>query len=120
MTVEILTQLFVATGLASVIGAVVNGYINRRKLGAEATQIIAQAASGVVERLESENARLVLRIERLETSASKHETDFHAHRMVLQLHAAWDHMVMEHLLTCGDHMLPEAPPLYPPNLKETR
>jgi len=118
MSVEIIIQLLVATGAASVVGAVVNGYLNRRKLGAEATQIITQAASGVVERLEVENARLSTRVTHLEEAMARQRVDVENHRMVLQLHAAWDHMAMKHLIIAGDTGLPEAPPLYPPNTKE--
>lgn len=117
MSPDVIIQLLVATGVASVIGAAVNGYINRRKLSAEATQIITQAASGVVARLEVENTRLVARVAALETWQEQAQVNLDNHRMVLQLHAAWDHLAMEHLLAAGDTGLPDAPPLYPPTPK---
>ena len=54
-------QLFALLGsasLAGVLGAVVNAVVNRRKLGAEATVIITQAAGGIIGTLQDDNARL--------------------------------------------------------------
>ena len=58
MTVETVVAGAVAAGGASIFGAVVNGLWNRRKLGAEATEAITRAASGVVRDLETDNTRL--------------------------------------------------------------
>jgi len=55
---DLLFQLFGSAALAAVLGAVVNGVVNRRKLGAEATSIITQAAGGIVATLQADNIRL--------------------------------------------------------------
>ena len=114
MTSDFVVQLLGSVVLAAIAGAVINGIINRRKLGAEATEIITKAASGVVERLEAEltrvntdNARLRERIQTLEV---REETD----RAVLQLHAAWDHLAVQALTKAGITDLPQPPPLSPP------
>jgi hypothetical protein len=116
---DVVVQLLGSVVLAAVAGAIINGIINRRKLGAEATEIITKAASGVVERLEAELTRVTgdntrLR-ERIQTLEIREETD----RAVLQLHAAWDHMAVQRLMECGITDLPQPPPLSPPPLSRT-
>lgn len=58
MKSDLLFQLFGSAALAAVLSAIVNGFINRHKLGAEATSIIAQAAGGMVTFLQEDNVRL--------------------------------------------------------------
>ncbi len=54
---DILT-LLVSTGVATIIVAIIQAVFNRRKLSAEATQIITQAAAGTVENIMKDNATL--------------------------------------------------------------
>ncbi len=119
MQSDVVVQLLGSVVLAAIAGAIINGIINRRKLGAEATEIITKAATGVVERLEAEltrvtgdNARLRERVNSLEI---QEETD----RAVLQLHAAWDHMAVQRLAEYGITDLPQPPPLSPPPLSRS-
>lgn len=58
MTMETIVGTAVAAGGAGVLGAIVNGIVNRRKLGADATEAISRAAGSMVSRLEEDNARL--------------------------------------------------------------
>jgi len=58
MNSSLLFQLFGSAAVAAVLGAIVNGVVNRRKLGAEATSIITQAAGGIVATLQADNIRL--------------------------------------------------------------
>jgi hypothetical protein len=67
---ELLIALLSAGG-ATIIGAFVNAYFNRRKLGAEATQIITQAAAGTVENIMKDNALLREKVTQLETAMIK-------------------------------------------------
>ena len=119
MSNEILLQLMLSATGAGVLGAIVNGVINRRKLGAEATNIITQAATGVVERLEAEVERKDrqsladhVRIQGLEARFEDNDITLRAMREALQVHAVWDHRVIVEL---GKHgvMLPAPPPLMP-------
>ena len=115
MESDVIVQLLGSAVLAAIAGAIINGIINRRKLGAEATEIITKAASGVVERLEAERSRIandnvVLR-ERVAALEAREEAD----RAVLQLHAAWDHLAVQKLAELGIE-LPAPPPLSPPPL----
>lgn len=53
-----LFQLLGSIGGASIVAAVVNAIINRRKMGADVTKVIQEAAGTAVERVEKDNARL--------------------------------------------------------------
>jgi hypothetical protein len=58
MTGDDVVQLFAAAGGASILTAFINALFNKRKLGAEATEIITKGAAGIVERVEADNKRL--------------------------------------------------------------
>lgn len=142
ITPEIILAILGTGGLASIVGAGVNGYLARRKLGAEATQIITQAAGGVVELMNeelarakdnltkeaAERARLGERVRNLEQAQEKQRQEFEAEmrareivwqrvekewREALQLHVAWDEVAILKMQEAGVE-LPPAPPLYPP------
>jgi len=115
MQSDVLVQLLGSVVLAAVLGAIINGFLNRRKLGAEATEIITKAASGVVERLEAELLRVTNDNTRLRERVNTLEIKEEADRAVLQLHAAWDHLAVERLTEAGIDM-PMPPPLSPPPL----
>lgn len=68
------TELMIAllsAGGATIIGAFVNAFFNRRKLGAEATQIITQAAAGTVENIMKDNTVLREKLGLLEIQVQK-------------------------------------------------
>lgn len=120
MSTDLIVGLLGGGGLAAIAAAVITGLFSKRKLSAEATEIITKAASGVVERLEAE----VHRVERArEDAALQHRLDMaavmEAHdqemadvRRVLQLHVAWDAIAIARLGELGID-LPPAPPLLP-------
>lgn len=58
MSGDDVVQLFAAAGGATIVTTFVNALFNKRKLGAEATEIITKGATGIVERVEQDNARL--------------------------------------------------------------
>lgn len=62
-----LIPLLLGAGGATIIAAIVNAVMNRKKLGAEATQIIAQAAAGTVENIMKDNAALRTEMSELRT-----------------------------------------------------
>lgn len=140
---ELLLQILLSATGAGVLGAVINGIINRKKLGAEATNIITQAATGVVERLEAEIKRkgsdleaatarireLEERVRVVEQRESDHATECQerekerAHEMLLiretlQVHAAWDFRAVRALeeFSLRKTDLRPPPPLLPPAL----
>ena len=125
--------------IGAVIVAIVTGLFTKRKLGAEATEIITKAAAGVVESLNGEMVSLrgtlaAVRLESAEAEArhkidddarearhklereadrATHMREMEAVRRVLQLHVAWDLIAREKLSEYGIE-LPDAPPLLPP------
>lgn len=62
-----LLTILLSGGAATIIAAFINAFFNRRKLGAEATQIITQAAAGTVENVMKDNTALRARLASLET-----------------------------------------------------
>ena len=133
---EILVAILGTASVAAVFGAVVTGLFNRRKLGAEATQVITEAAKGVVERIQAEldrktadfsreRERFTVEVQELRAAHKRQAEEFTAElearetrwrrieedwRQALQLHAAWDALAVQH----AGSALPSVPPLYPP------
>ena len=119
-------------GLFAVVGAIANGFFTKRRLGAEATEIITRAASGVVtdlrkslEERAAEAAEMKLQhtaaiaAMQLEHTAAiaalqKAQSDEREQwRRVLQLHVAWDYIAIEKMSHLGIE-LPPPPPILPP------
>lgn len=128
----IIIALLSSGGIFAVIGAFVNGAFTKRKLGAEATEIITRAASGVVSdlrisleektadmarmRLEHDAGLAAIREEHtaaLTKMAKDHAEEREAWRRVLQLHVAWDYIAIEKMSHVGIE-LPPPPPILPP------
>jgi hypothetical protein len=127
MSTEVLVALLGGGGFAAVIAAVITGLFTRRKLGAEATEIITKAAAGVVTNLTAEVARqeaarkeqagvyeaqIAAHEAKLEEMAAAHVHEREEWRRVLQLHVAWDAIAIAKLSEVGVD-LPETPPLLP-------
>lgn len=117
MSPELLTALLGGGGLGAIAAAVVAGLFSRRKLGAEATEIITKAASGVVERLEAELARVTNERGAMRDELEQVRREWTAERLVwrqvLTIHAAWDTLAIGKLTECGV-VIQAPPPLYPP------
>lgn len=117
---SLIVTILGAGGIGAIIAAVVAGLFSKRKLGAEATEIITKAAAGVVTNLESELRRQVLAREAAETDcsvrlremAAAHVTERAAWQRVLQLHVAWDAIAIARLAELEIN-LPPTPPLLP-------
>lgn len=115
MTGGLVLQLLGSAAVASIIGAIINGILNRKKLGAEATEIITKAASGVVADIRSDNERLRSRVGELEFAASEWEVEKDEWKAVLTLHAAWDLMATAAVNNAIPPIeLPPPPPLTSP------
>lgn len=116
MTVEAaaLVQIAVAVAASGALAAVVTGILNRRKLSAEATKIITDAAASTVEQIEKDNKRLRERVEQLEAAELAWRRERADWRDVLTLHAAFDHLAVAKLREHGINDMPSPPPLYPP------
>lgn len=66
MISETLVTILVSAGGGTILAALVNALFNRRKLSAEATQIITQAAAGTVENVMKDNTALRARLAEVE------------------------------------------------------
>lgn len=120
MNTDVVVAFLGAGGLGAIIASIVAGLFSKRKLGAEATEIITKAAAGVVENLNEELARTR---EQMRQQAEKHDKELHTmaramvrereewHR-VLQLHVAWDAIAIAKLAEF-DVDLPDIPPVTP-------
>lgn len=129
-------QLFGSAGLAAIVLAVINAIVTKRKtdaetgqLSASATQVITDAASGVVkdirvdnERLREENASmrrseriLEARVDDLEDELAELRREREEWRRVLIVHGAWDALAIAAVREAIPPIdLPDVPPLTPP------
>lgn len=109
-----------AGGLGAIMAAVVSGLFSKRKLGAEATEIITKAAAGVVTDLRAEIDRVkaartednVDHEQVIREMAAAHVAERNEWKRVLQLHVAWDAIAISEMAKLGIQ-LPPAPPLTP-------
>lgn len=125
MSAELILAAVGSAGFTGLVATVVNGILNRKKLSADATKIITEAASGVVERLEAELTRKDRehkeREQVLEDRLDRLETYIAEWRDVAQLHAAWDEIVQYEAREAGfSEKIPAAPPLMPPPASRVR
>lgn len=116
---------------SGVLAALVTSLFSRKKMSADAAQIITQAASGVVASMESELARHreasarkdaeyredIVRMQERHEQKMKALVESHAEEVdemkrVLQLHVAWDAIAIAKMAEIGIE-LPPAPPLLP-------
>lgn len=105
---QIVFQFLSSGAVVAVITAMITGVINRKRLGAEATSIITQAAGGMVKTLQDDNARLraeyaTMRIERDEQEDRERERDRRDEqlRKALEAHGEWDRQVAAMLRGAG-------------------
>lgn len=106
-----------SAAVAGVLVTVINGLFSKRKLSAEATDIIAKAASGVVERLEEENARVIASNVQLQGKVEAGTVEQQLQREHLRSidqsvaqHVLWDQQIREILRDNGIDV-PEPPQL---------
>lgn len=120
MSSDILVAILGTAGISTVIAAIVTGLFSKRKLGAEATEIITKAATSVVTNLQNElvrqqnvNTELVREHkEHIVALIESHAEEIEEVRRVLQLHVAWDAIAIAKMAEVGIE-LPPVPPLLP-------
>ena len=123
-TTQIIVAALGAGGVGAVGAAVITGFFSKKKLGAEAAEIITKAAAGVVTQLENQLTRATRQVEdqraehaRVVTAIRRdHQIEMEDVRAVLQLHVAWDTLALSKLHEIGVD-LPPVPPLLPPRLQ---
>jgi hypothetical protein len=112
-------QLAASTALATVIVAVINGFLQRRKVSADTTKTLTDAAGGFVERIDHDNERLRTDNRRLEQGSDKRDEfidlllDERVElRKQIREHADWDENIKTIIFALAPHVdLPECPPL---------
>jgi hypothetical protein len=121
VSADVIVAVLGAGGLSAILGAGITALSSKRKLGAEATKIITDAAAGVVTSMEhqlerAEKARQEDQ-ERHEAAIAKmaaaHVAEREEWRRVLQLHVAWDGIAISKLAELGVKDMPATPPLLP-------
>lgn len=120
MKSDIIIAILGTGGFSAILGAMITGLFSKRKLGAEATEIITKAAAGVVTNMQAEIDRQVKRYddvvaehkEEVAALMASHAEELTEFRRTLQLHAAWDALVRVKMAEHGVD-LPPAPPLTP-------
>lgn len=120
MNSDILIAILGTGGASAIIAAMITGLFSKRKLGAEATEIITKAAAGVVTNLQAEIDRQVKRNEglvlehksQMQELVDRHNAEMDEVRHVLQLHVSWDIIAISKMADLGVE-LPPAPPLLP-------
>ena len=110
-------QAFGAFGVGTVLASIVAALFNRRKLSAEATKIITDAASGTLKDVRDENTRLVARTAALETRIERVERENQEQAdhqrqtdALIVVHGEWDRQAFYAARDKGIN-LPEPPPL---------
>lgn len=131
-----IVQTFGAAGLATIVVAIINGIMQKRKtdaetegLSASATKVITDAASGVVSQINADNERLrhenadlrrsermlESRVDDLEEDALEWKRERDEWRRVLIVHGAWDALAISAVREAIPPInLPDVPPLTPP------
>lgn len=126
-----LINALIAGGFATILVAIINAVTQRRKLGADATKVITDAAANITAnsrkdndqlRIENQESRkrereLDRRVEELEDSERSWQRERREWRQILQVHAAWDFEAITALRGGTPPIeMRVAPPLTPDNL----
>lgn len=119
---ELLIGLLGGGSLATIVSSLVMSLSNRRKLGADATEIITRAATGVVTRLEQEivrkqgehDAEVTELRGKLDRIIREWKDERESVRRTLQLHVAFDQLAIAKLAEAGIVIGMDPPPLLPP------
>lgn len=120
-TTELLFQIGGAIGLSSILTVLIKGVIDRRKLGAEATSILTQAASGLVTTIRGENTILSAELAKVQNqmkvrdAADKvRDRRQDALRKAIEVHHAYDVTLADKVRQAG--LLVEDPPPLPDDI----
>lgn len=120
MTAGEVIRLLTALGVGAVLLAIVNGLFSKRKLSADATKVITEAATGVLANLKEENTRVIAsnavltsRVEAAEHESRRLREDLQLLREAVSVHAFWDRQAFNAGRAQGLD-LPEPPPLHIP------
>lgn len=101
-------QILTSMGASGLLVAVANYALGRKKMTAEATEIIANAAGSMTDRLDRQ-------VKTLQDRADRHDREDIARDRTLSTHSKWDRLLAEEMRRAfPDRDFPEPPSLYPP------
>lgn len=102
-------QILTSMGASGLLVAVVNNALGRKKMTAEATEIITNAAGSMTDRLERQ-------VQTLQDRADRHDREDLKRDRTLATHSKWDRLLAEEMRRAfPDREFPEPPSLYPPD-----
>lgn len=123
-----IVQILLSAGGATVLAAIINAIMNRRKLSAEATEIITKAAAGTVENIMKDNASLRERLVALELRIREYETAQFLSDDRERAHMVAEERYRRHQAECHDYTallgaklralgqdVPDPPPVWRPD-----
>lgn len=121
MKTDLLLQVLGSVAFVTLVTSVTNNLMTRKRLGAEATKIITDAATGVVTDVRADNKRLRDsevelrgRIDALEKAQDAWEDEKRRWKQILQDHEHWDTLVSQELRSVHPETnIPDPPPLTP-------
>lgn len=98
-----IVQILLSAGGATVLAAIINAIMNRRKLSAEATEIITKAAAGTVENVMKDNAELRVRVAASDTRIRELEKAQELHDVREREHLLAEQRYRRHQSECHDY-----------------
>lgn len=113
MSADMVLAIVGSGGLGAILTAVVSGLFTKKRLSAEATEIITTAAGGLVKRMETRLDAAEKKADAAERRADALEERVDAWRRLLQEHAEWDRRMVAVLRGNGISDIPAPPPLRP-------
>lgn len=115
MNQTLVLQLLGSLAFVTLVTTIVQGVMNRKRLGAEATKIITDAASGVVASVREDNERLRNRLTELERREDEWRYERNEWLAILRSHQSWDITAVAAVQKAIPPVhLPDPPPLTPP------
>lgn len=107
-----LLQILSGGAVGAVLVTIANGLFSKRKLSAEATKIITDAAAGVAAELRIDNASARREAQEARAEVVQLRASVRQLEAITTVHSFWDSQAYEALKEQGIDM-PPPPPLYP-------
>lgn len=107
-------QIVFALIMGGALAAVINGFFNKKQLGASATKLITDAAASVTGSMQKRLDELEEAEEEREQKDKAREKEWRAFKIQLFRHEAWDRKVVNKFRDLGIE-IEDPPPLYPMN-----
>ena len=107
-------QILIALIMGGALAAVINGFFNKKQLGASATKLITDAAASVTGSMKTRLDELEAAEEEREKKDRVREQEWRNFKIQLFRHEAWDRKVVNKFRDLGIE-IEDPPSLYPTN-----